>query len=179
MILSPKLSRTSSSNQPIITAPLDSLPWTCSYRQQTARSGCTAHWQTSTGSTPPKRPHFLPPGSSDGGSYHGYAQDQAFVWPYYGLGSGIGMGAGNLARSVTTDTLPAGEVAIRRSEPAKAIDGEIGRVQGLVIAAATHHVTHVLLQEGHLWGRKHVAFRKTVRGPGGPGVAEVALRSGR
>ena len=29
---------------------------------------------------------------------------------------------------------------------------------GLVIDPASHHVTHVLLQEGHLWGRKEVAI---------------------
>jgi sporulation protein YlmC with PRC-barrel domain len=39
-----------------------------------------------------------------------------------------------------------------------ATDGEIGRVQGLVIDPRTHHVTHVLLQEGHLWGSKEVAI---------------------
>ena len=39
-----------------------------------------------------------------------------------------------------------------------ATDGSIGRVQGLVIDPRNHHVTHVLLQEGHLWGRKEVAI---------------------
>jgi hypothetical protein len=31
-------------------------------------------------------------------------------------------------------------------------------VQGLVIARPDHQVTHVLLQEGHLFGRKDVAI---------------------
>ena len=31
-------------------------------------------------------------------------------------------------------------------------------MQGLVIDAKSHHVTHVLLQEGHIWGRKEVAI---------------------
>jgi hypothetical protein len=31
-------------------------------------------------------------------------------------------------------------------------------VQGLVIDPRDHHVSHVLLQEGHLWGRKDVAI---------------------
>jgi sporulation protein YlmC with PRC-barrel domain len=35
---------------------------------------------------------------------------------------------------------------------------EPGRVQGLVIDRDSCHVTHVLLQEGHLWGRKEVAI---------------------
>jgi sporulation protein YlmC with PRC-barrel domain len=37
-------------------------------------------------------------------------------------------------------------------------DGAIGRVQGLVIDPADHHVTHVRLDEGHLWGQKRVAI---------------------
>jgi sporulation protein YlmC with PRC-barrel domain len=51
-----------------------------------------------------------------------------------------------------------GEVAVRRGDHVHATDGRIGLVQGLVIDPADHHVTHVLLQEGHLWGRKEVAI---------------------
>ena len=43
-------------------------------------------------------------------------------------------------------------------EPVHATDGHIGHVEGLVIDPRNHHVTHVLLQEGHLWGRKEVAI---------------------
>ena len=39
-----------------------------------------------------------------------------------------------------------------------ASDGEIGKVEGFVVDSAEGHVTHVLLQEGHLWGRKQVAI---------------------
>jgi len=31
-------------------------------------------------------------------------------------------------------------------------------VQGLVIDPKDHHVTHVLLQEGHLWGKQEIAI---------------------
>jgi hypothetical protein len=31
-------------------------------------------------------------------------------------------------------------------------------VQGLVIDPSDHHVTHFLLDEGHLWGHKRVAI---------------------
>ena len=58
----------------------------------------------------------------------------------------------------TSDTVPQGEVDVRRGDPVEATDGEIGRVQGLVIDRGSLHVTHVLLQEGHLWGRKEVAI---------------------
>jgi sporulation protein YlmC with PRC-barrel domain len=91
---------------------------------------------------------FLP-GS---GIYAGYPASQVFALPYYGLG------VGNITPPIVTDTLPAGEVGIRRGQEVHATDGGIGRVQGLVIDRATQHVTHVLLQEGHLWGRKEVAI---------------------
>lgn len=82
-------------------------------------------------------------------------------WPYYGLGIGgglSGMGGGNIPQTVTTDIVPQGEVDVRRGDPVQATDGDIGRVQGLVIDRGSGHVTHVLLQEGHLWGRREVAI---------------------
>ena len=93
---------------------------------------------------------FLP-GS---GGYAGYGPGQVLSWPYYGLGGAMG----NVSQPVTYDTVPLGEVAVRRGEQVHATDGDIGRVQGLVIDPRDHHVTHVLLQEGHLWGRKEVAI---------------------
>ena len=59
---------------------------------------------------------------------------------------------------VTFDTLPVDEVAVRRGDRVHATDGRIGHVEGLVVDGQTRHVTHVLLQEGHLWGRKEVAI---------------------
>jgi hypothetical protein len=92
--------------------------------------------------------HFLP----GTGLEPGYLSSQALVMPYYGLSPGV------IAPPVTTDTVPLGEVAVRRDDLVHATDGEIGRIQGLVIEPVNHHVTHVLLQEGHLWGRKEVAI---------------------
>ena len=45
------------------------------------------------------------------------------------------------------------------ANPSYDTDGDIGRVQGLVIDSRNHDVTHVLLQEGHLRGRKDVAIQ--------------------
>jgi hypothetical protein len=59
--------------------------------------------------------------------------------------------------SVTYDTLPSGEVAVRGGDHVHAADGNIGQVQGLVIDSGSHQVTHVLLQEGHVFARKGVA----------------------
>ena len=61
-------------------------------------------------------------------------------------------------RPSPTTRVPVGEVEVRRGDHVQATDGAIGHVEGLVIDPASHHVTHVLLQEGHLWGRKEVAI---------------------
>jgi hypothetical protein len=60
--------------------------------------------------------------------------------------------------SVTYDSRPSGEVAVRGGDHVHASDGSIGQVQGLVIDPGSHQVTHVLLQEGHVLGRKVVAI---------------------
>ena len=97
---------------------------------------------------------FLPGNAANAG----YGPGQWLSWPYYGLGRGMDLGMGNFSQSITVDKVPMGEVTVRRGEHVHAIDGEIGRVQGLVIDPGDHHMTHVLLQEGHLWGRKEVAI---------------------
>lgn len=108
---------------------------------------------------PAEETQFVP-GSS---GYAAYGPGEVVSWPYYGL-VGPGMSAGmdpglvNVSLTVTYDTIPLGEVAVRRGEPVHATDGDIGRVHGLVIDPRNHHVTHVLLREGHLWGRKEVAI---------------------
>jgi sporulation protein YlmC with PRC-barrel domain len=101
------------------------------------------------------------PGSS---GYAAYGPGQVVSWPYYGLGAGPGMAGGvgaemaGVSQTVTYDKVPLGEVDVRHGEHVHATDGDIGRVQGLVIDPSDRHVTHVLLQEGHLWGRKEVAI---------------------
>jgi sporulation protein YlmC with PRC-barrel domain len=97
-------------------------------------------------------------------AYGGYGAGQVSYMPYYGLeGGGMAVpgvgGAGAIApQVVATDSIPLGEVEIRRGDPVQATDGDIGRVQGLVIHPRSRHVTHFLLQEGHLWGKKEVAI---------------------
>jgi sporulation protein YlmC with PRC-barrel domain len=97
-----------------------------------------------------------------------YQQLQMLSLPYYGLGTGTGMGLGIGGmhvgdadigpHPVIADRVPAGEVEVRRGDQVHAKDGTIGKVQGLVVDPGDHHVTHVLLDEGHLWGKKRVAI---------------------
>jgi sporulation protein YlmC with PRC-barrel domain len=97
---------------------------------------------------------FLPGGSG----YEDYEAHEAYYWPYYGIDVVGEPMVANASGIVTRDMLPKGEVAVRRGEPVHAADGEVGKVEGLVIEPTHGHVTHVLLQEGHLWGRKEVAI---------------------
>jgi hypothetical protein len=99
---------------------------------------------------------FLP---GAGGGW-GYGKDQILAYPYFALsGDGMGMGAMNVGPlPIVSDRVPAGEVEVRRGEHVHASDGTIGKVRGLVVEANSNHVTHVLLDEGHLWGKKTVAI---------------------
>ena len=80
-----------------------------------------------------------------------YRPTDVVSWPYYGY-------RGARGGLVTSDAIPVGEVEIRRGEHVHATDGPMGQVEGLVVDPDSHRVTHVLLQEGHLWGRKDVAI---------------------
>ena len=113
---------------------------------------------------PAEETHFIP-GSS---GYAGYGPGEVGYWPYFGAGMGTGVGGldrgltgfggGTVEETITSDTVPTGETDVRRGDQVRATDGDIGRVKGLVIDRGSRHVTHVLLQEGHLWGRKEVAI---------------------
>ena len=80
-----------------------------------------------------------------------YRQTDIVFWPHYSYRGARGY-------QVTADAIPPGEVEVQRGEHVDAIDGHIGQVEGLVIDPDSHHVTHVLLQEGHPFGRKEVAI---------------------
>jgi sporulation protein YlmC with PRC-barrel domain len=93
----------------------------------------------------------------------GYGQAEA-VQGYGGMGGigatgmGIGMGVGHNTPVVVQDVVPLGEVDVQRGESVHALDGEIGKVKGFLVDPDDNRVTHVLLQEGHLWGRKEVSI---------------------
>lgn len=93
--------------------------------------------------------------------YEAYGPEQVLSQPWLSLGGNTGVEGETVpgvSETVTYDAVPLGEVEVRRGDRVHATDGEIGHVEGLVIDPGNHHVTHVLLQEGHLWGRKEVAI---------------------
>lgn len=63
---------------------------------------------------------------------------------------------------MTDEVLPTGRVAFRGGEEVQATDGSIGRVPDLVVDLRQHQTTHLVVQEGHLWGRRQVAVPVSV-----------------
>jgi hypothetical protein len=61
-------------------------------------------------------------------------------------------------RTITHDVIPEGEEEVRGGDHVHATDGSIGHLRGLVTNRGDHHVTHVLLDEGHLFRHKRVAI---------------------
>lgn len=87
-------------------------------------------------------------------------QGHQLSMPYYARGGmglamavGTGLGAGTAPRQVTSDRVPAGKVEIGPGDHVHATDGPVGKVHGVIVLARGHGVTHVLLDEGHLWGQ--------------------------
>jgi hypothetical protein len=97
------------------------------------------------------------PGS---GAYPLFGPTQFLAAPYYTSDVSIeGEEVPFTAATVTADApLPdEADVAVH-AVPVHATDGHIGALEGLVIDPRTAQVTHVLLKQGHLWGRKDVAI---------------------
>ena len=74
----------------------------------------------------------------------------SMLWPYVESGPEV--------ITLVHEKVPAGEVKIRRGTAVHATDGQIGRVDELMIEKETGGITHLILEEGHLWGKKDVSI---------------------
>jgi len=59
---------------------------------------------------------------------------------------------------VEHERIPPGELAVRRGVSVEATDGHAGRVDEFLVNPADGHITHLVLREGHLWGKKDVTI---------------------
>ncbi len=57
-----------------------------------------------------------------------------------------------------TSNLPSGHLAVHGDQPVHSTDGEIGKIRAVRVDAASGRVTDILLQEGHLWGKREIAI---------------------
>ena len=58
--------------------------------------------------------------------------------------------------SVEERNIPEGELALHSGMRVKASDGKVGKLDMLVLAPDSGEISHLLLREGHLWGKKDV-----------------------
>ena len=96
-----------------------------------AGSGSAAPWRSSTSSTPPRRRSSCPgPAVTRATARSRCSPGPTTTWaaaPAYAAWHA------DIPQPVTYDTVPLDEVEVRRGEHVHATDGDIGRVQGLVI----------------------------------------------
>ena len=82
-----------------------------------------------------------------------------FALPYYDtLGSGLAPVSDDSHVGVTYDRVPKGAVELRRSSAVISRDGvTVGHVDGFIVEDR-EAITHLVLQHGHLWGRREVVI---------------------
>ena len=85
--------------------------------------------------------------------------ENVLALPYYGY---AGLGEPTMDYdphiSMTYDRVPKGEVEIRRASEVMSADGHrLGHVDGFLVAG-DDQITHVVLERGHLWGRRDVTI---------------------
>ena len=57
---------------------------------------------------------------------------------------------------IEEELIPEGEIAIHRGASVEATDGHIGKVEEFLVDPKDRHITHLVLEEGHLWHKKEL-----------------------
>jgi sporulation protein YlmC with PRC-barrel domain len=60
--------------------------------------------------------------------------------------------------------IPPGELAVHRGTRVEATDGYVGQVDEFVVNPENCHITHLVMREGHLWGKKDVIIPVSAMG---------------
>jgi len=86
----------------------------------------------------------------------------------YGLGSYYYLPYVNseipVYEAVEQQQIPPGELAVSRGTRVEATDGFVGKVDEFVVNPKNGHITHLVMHEGHLWGRKDVIIPVSAMG---------------
>jgi sporulation protein YlmC with PRC-barrel domain len=88
------------------------------------------------------RTEFLPSDLPD------HQFDTHLMWPF--LVSKIEM------KAVEVESIPSGELAVRRNAKVEAPDGFVGHVDEYIVDAQGERITHLVVRTGHLWERRRV-----------------------
>jgi sporulation protein YlmC with PRC-barrel domain len=80
--------------------------------------------------------------------------------PYYQDLGGISGASFDYDQHVTVryDRIPKGEIELRRASTVRSSDGQdLGHVDGFIVDDE-EHITHIVLEHGHLWGKREIAI---------------------
>ena len=91
------------------------------------------------------------------GSRYGYGMGAYYYWPYSGFKRTVNV-------PVVHRQIPQGELAVRRGTRVEATDGYVGHVDEFVVNPENGHITHLVMREGHLWGKKDVIIPLSAMG---------------
>lgn len=86
--------------------------------------------------------------SEEAFAYH----DSYLMWsdPFLDGGSSTDI----FSMPIEAELIPAGEIAVRKGASVEATDGHIGRVEEFLVDPQDSHITHLVLEERHLWHKK-------------------------
>jgi sporulation protein YlmC with PRC-barrel domain len=82
-------------------------------------------------------------------SFDPYGADEYYMWPY-AIPDGV--------VPLEHQRIPPDELAVRRGTRVQATDGHVGVVDEFLVDPENGHITHLVLREGHLWGKKDVTI---------------------
>jgi len=80
------------------------------------------------------------------------AEMDAVMWPYNSLDDSYH------DVYMQVEQIPHDELAIHRGAHVEASDGHIGRVGEFIVNSENNYITHLILLEGHLWGKRAVTI---------------------
>jgi sporulation protein YlmC with PRC-barrel domain len=86
--------------------------------------------------------------------------EEILAMPYYQDLGGVAGASLDYDQHVTIryDRIPKGQIELRRASAVRSADGHhLGHVDGFVVDDA-EHITHIVLERGHLWGKREIAI---------------------
>jgi len=60
--------------------------------------------------------------------------------------------------AVEREAIPPGELAVRQGARVEATDGRVGRLDEFLVDPVSERVSHLVMREGHLWGKRDVTI---------------------
>ncbi len=90
-------------------------------------------------------------------SLGGYEPEEIMIWPY-AMPATEYIPPENLLVQVTHKRVPPHELAVHRGARVMATDGHVGQVDEFLVDPASEQITHLVLREGHLWGKVDVTI---------------------